>query len=372
MPSLDAVEQELKSFIGRNDRKRAELEARMLQVEQHLTAPRGGTIGGGGDGMDIGFAVAESPELKDFMSTTSRPRSGRITVGSFHKTAIVNATGLNQPLVQAYRGPGIIGPGQQRLTVRDLLPNLPITSNMVEFCKESSFTSNAGMQTAEGDTKGESALGFELLYAPVQTLAHWIPASRQVLDDATALAAYINARLTYLLKLKEEDELLNGSGTGVELSGLVTNATPYDTNRTNVATDSFIDVIGHGLQQVTDESNFEPDAVVLNPRDWETVRQTKTATTLDYIYSDPRSAQTPQIWGVPVVPTKSMARGQFLAGAFGMAAAIWDRNAATVEISREHSDFFVRNMVAILCEERLALTVFRSDALVYGGFPYGS
>jgi hypothetical protein len=67
-----------------------------------------------------------------------------------------------------------------------------------------------------------------------------------------------------------------------------------------------------------------------------------------------------------------MARGQFLAGAFGLATAIWDRDSATVEISREHADFFTRNLVAILVEERLSLTVFRSDALVYAGLPFGS
>jgi hypothetical protein len=48
-----------------------------------------------------------------------------------------------------------------------------------------------------------------------------------------------------------------------------------------------------------------------------------------------------------------MARGQFLVGAFNLAAAIWDRNDATVEISRDHSDFFIRNMCALLAEERL-------------------
>jgi HK97 family phage major capsid protein len=55
-----------------------------------------------------------------------------------------------------------------------------------------------------------------------------------------------------------------------------------------------------------------------------------------------------------------------------MAAAIWDRAGATIEVSREHSDYFVKNMVAILCEERLALSVFRPKALIYGGFPFGS
>ncbi|MGE5113125.1 MAG: phage major capsid protein [Acidobacteriaceae bacterium] len=45
---------------------------------------------------------------------------------------------------------------------------------------------------------------------------------------------------------------------------------------------------------------------------------------------------------------------------------------ATVEVSREHRDFFTKNLVAILCESRLALTVYRPTAFVYGGFPFGS
>jgi HK97 family phage major capsid protein len=351
----------------------SEIKSRVLAIEQKITAP-GSNGGDSGDG-DVGRVVSESAEFKA-MVAGNRSRTGRIAVPSFHqKTAILNASGQNQPLVPPYIRPGITPPAQIRLTVRDLLPQLPVTSNMVEFCRESSFTSAAAMQTAEGAPKGESALAFELKYAPVQTLAHWIPASKQVMDDSQALAAYINSRLTYLLKLKEEDELLNGAGTGTDLSGLIANSTTYDLSYTTTATDTFIDIIGHALAQVEDLSGFSPDAVVMNNRDWHAVTQVKTqgtASSGQYIYSDPHSAEQPRLWGVPVVPTKSMARGQFLAGAFRLAAAIWDRNSATVEISREHDDFFTRNLVAILIEERLALTVFRNDALVYGGFPWGS
>jgi len=370
---LNDLSVEIKAFTDTASYKIDEQNARLLAIEQKLTAPRGGGSDSD-DPNDIGRTVANSAQFKSFKEG-NQGRTGRITVGNFHKTTIVNATGLNQPLVPPYYRPGILMPGLQRLTIRDVLPSFPVNSNMVEYCRESSHTSNAGIQTNEGDTKGESALGFELKFAPVQTLAHWIPASRQVLDDAQALAAYINARLTYLLKLKEEDELLNGTGTGVELSGLVTNATAFDTSYTTVATDTFIDVIGHALEQVTENSNFEPDGIVMNRLDWHTVTLIKTqgtASSGQYIYSDPHNAQTPQLWGVPVIPTKSMPRGQFLVGAFKMAAAIWDRNGATIDISREHADFFTRNLVAILCEERLALTVFRPDALVYGGFPFGS
>jgi HK97 family phage major capsid protein len=373
MEDLTALATELKDFTAKAHGTLEVQNSRLFAIEQALTAPRGG--GGADSGESIGSKVINSDEWKSFRGT-NRKSSGQITVPSFHtKTNIISPGGLNQPLVPPYIRPGVVVPGQQRLTVRDLLPQIPVNSNMVEYCHEASFTSAAAMQTAEGQLKAESAATYELLYSPVQTLAHWIPASRQIMDDAPALAAYINARLIYFLKLKEEDELLNGAGTGTNLNGLINQATAFDTSYTNTATDTYIDVVGHAIAQVLENSNFEADAVIMNTKDWHNISQIKTTGTSSsgqYIYSDPHNAQTPRLWGVPVIPTKSMARGQFLAGNFAMAAAVWDRNSATVELSREHSDFFVRNLVAILVEERLALTVFQPLALVYGGLPFGS
>jgi hypothetical protein len=37
-----------------------------------------------------------------------------------------------------------------------------------------------------------------------------------------------------------------------------------------------------------------------------------------------------------------------------------------LEVSTEHADFFTRNMVAILAEQRLALAVKQAGALTYG------
>jgi HK97 family phage major capsid protein len=91
-----------------------------------------------------------------------------------------------------------------------------------------------------------------------------------------------------------------------------------------------------------------------------------------YITGTPNEAPTPMAWGIPVLVSNSMQQGQFLAGDFNVAAAIWDRNDATVEISREHADFFTRNLAAVLAEERITLTVFREKALIFGGFPFGS
>jgi HK97 family phage major capsid protein len=260
-----------------------------------------------------------------------------------------------------------------------LLPQFRTVSNSIEVPKETSYTNNAAPQYSAGAyenvLKAESALSFSLTPTPVSTVAHWIPASRQILDDAPGLQGYVDSRLMFGLKLKEEAELLNGSGIQGHLSGLVTNATAYDTAYTDTNSDTFLDVIRHAMTQI-EVNEMTPDAVILNPKDTARVQLTKESGTGissgQYIWGNPHTGVGPSVWGLPIVSTSSMTEGQFLVGAFQMAAAIWDRQDASVEVSREHSDFFTRNMVAILCEERLALTVFRSDALIYGGFPFGS
>lgn len=370
---LEAISSELKSFIGRQSKARSEIESRLLGVEQRATAHGGGPSFGGED--SIGAQVLASDGFQ--MMTKGAKSTGQIRIGNFHKVVtLTNATqNTSQPLVGPYRVPGIVFPGQQRLVVRDLLPQYPANSNLITFAKESAYTNSAAPQTGEGNTKPQSDFTFTLSTAAVQTIAHWVAASRQLLEDAQQLEAYINGRLLYGLKLIEENQLLNGDGTGQNLSGLITNATTMDATVTLTASDTFIDVIRRGITQLQLNSNLAPDGIILNPRDWETIQLTKTTGTAlngTYIFSTPHEIGAENLWGYPVVITKSMPVSQFLIGNFSSAAAIWDRNDATVELSREHSDYFTRNLCALLCEERLALTVFRPTSLLFGGFPFGS
>lgn len=363
---------EIKTALGKQETSLGEQAARLMAIEQKLTAP-GGRPGPDADENSIGQMLIKSDGFKA-LKAGSRS-TGAISVGALHrKDGIINATGLDQPLVGMYRVPGIVTPGLQRLTIRDLLPAFPVNSNLIAFARETSFTNAAAPQPGENMVKAESALTFALLNAPVQTIAHWVPASRQIIEDAPALEAYVNARLIYGLKLHEEQQLLSGDGVGNDLSGLILNSTAFDTSKT-ISSDTFIDTIARAIEQVNADSNLEADGIILNHTDWSQILLLKTVGTASsgqYIFANPHVSAPASLWGLPVVPTKSMSRGNFLVGSFRMSGAIWDRDDATVELSREHADFFIRNMVAILCEERLALTIYRPEGLVYGSFPFGS
>lgn len=351
---------ETKSAIEKLAEKATTLTDKCLELEQKLSARSDDSSK---SVQTIGEMFVASADWKSMQSR--RAGSARLDL----KTAIVNATGQNQPLVAADRLQGIITNPNRVFTIRDLIPVGRTSSNLIEYTKENVFTNNAGGQYAspafENVTKPESGITFTLESEAVRTLAHWIPVSKQVLDDSPMLQSFIEGRLQYGLKLEEEDQLLNGDGTGSNLSGILDsgNFTAYTRAQTG---DTNIDTLRRAITQAA-LSEFMADTIVINTADWEAIELTK-ATDGQYVWTNPAIGNAPQMWGKRVVATNAITAGTFLVGAFAMGAQIWDRQQASVTVSLENSDNFVKNMVTILAEERLALTVYRPAAFISGSF----
>jgi HK97 family phage major capsid protein len=373
--AVNALGNDVHAFIKEHKSETIETNERLTQVEQRLSKSTVYANGGDDQPQSIGAKVIEAEQFKAFIAQGQR-NSGRIPVGSFFptKSTILSDGYLfslpaRVPTIQAVYLP---------LRVRDLLTASPCGSNTVEFVRETGATNAAAPQgygsspqVYEGVTKAESAIVFELVAQPVVTLAHWIPASRQVLDDSAALSNFLNRRMLYFLKLKEEDELLNGTGVGGDLDGLMHAASIYQGPSPIPPGETKLDSIRRGIGQV-EAAGFSATGVVVNPIDWTAISLIKTVGTAssgEYIYSDPHAAGPPSVWGRPLVVSSKMAAGSFLVGDFSTAGAeLWDRMQSTVEISREHADFFVTNKIACLVEERLALTVYQANAFVAGNF----
>lgn len=353
------MEAETKAAIEKLSTTAVELTDKCLALERKMAA--GAEQAAEKNPETPGELLVKSEGFKAMQSRTGT--RARVEV----KTAIVNATGQNQPLVPDMRVPGIVANPNRVLTIRDLIPVGRTTSNLIQFAKENVFTNNAGPQYSspnrENVTKPESGITFTLANAPVVTLAHWIPVSRQVLDDAPQLQSYVNGRLMYGLKLEEEDQLLNGDGTGSNISGILDSGNFTAYNR-GVTGDTAIDTLRRAITQGA-LSNYSMDTIVLNPADWEEIELTK-ATDGQYILANPQSMLGPQLWGRRVVATNSITAGTFLVGAMAMGAQIWDRMDASVQISYEDGDNFKKNMATLLAEERLALTIYRPTAFISG------
>ncbi|RZI58089.1 MAG: phage major capsid protein, partial [Zymomonas sp.] len=179
------------------------LETRSTDIEQKMAARRGG--GGGDAAKSLGQMVAESDDVKNFVERSGAKGSVRIVV----QNAITSAAGSGGDLISPQRDTEIVGIPRRQMTVRQLLQVGRTTSNSIEYARQLARTNNAAV-VAETLQKPESNYTWELDDAPVRTIAHWVPVSRQAMDDIPQLQSEIDGELRYGLDLAEELELLKG------------------------------------------------------------------------------------------------------------------------------------------------------------------
>lgn len=361
---------EHRKFLEENfARDRARLDA----IEQRLQSPHPAAGGGTKSIVTPGDHVAKS-RLVELVKSTGR---GIVQLDcSFHapmESKAITISGVGRAttgVVPLERLPGIVPGPRRRLTIADLIRRRPIDAGAVDFVRENVFTNNASPQE-EGQAKAESSLTFTAVSSIVRTIAHWMAASRQVLDDFEGLRDFIDRTLVYGLRLREEQEILIGDGLGEHLNGICTQAASYAGTYAQ-AGDTKIDTLRHAILELQDQDETA-DFVVLNPRDWhdiELIKEEAGGTNKGrYILHDPITGalEAGRLWGLTVVVSRTMPAGKFLLGDSAQ-AMVFERLPVTVEASTEHADYFVKNLVAIRAEERIALVVYRPSAFLYGSF----
>lgn len=265
--------------------------------------------------------------------------------------------------------------GQRATRVRDLFPVATTNNNLIDFFRVMGFNENDGKGSAatvpdrDGGTFGmkpKSTLNFQPAQAPVRTIAHWEAAHRNVIQDVPQLQSTINNELLYGLGLVEDEQILRGDGLGENLLGVLN--TPGIQNYVAGGGELKADSL-RKAQTLSVIANFPSTGYVLHPNDWEDIELDKGTTNDHYrIVTSIAVGAEQRVWRLPVVETPAMNEGIFLSGAFGTGAQLYDRQAANVRIAEQHSDFFVRNAVVILVEERLGLAVKRPESFVRGVF----
>lgn len=305
-------------------------------------------------------SLGEQVIADESVQAVMKSRDGRARVNV--KTITGLTAGAGGVFVRPERQAGLIVVPNRRLTVRDLLTPGRTSSSSIEYVRETGFT-NAAAIVAETAQKPESNITFDLIMTAVATIAHWVQASKQILADAPQLQSYIDGRLRYGLDFKEEAQLLKGSGVGGNLNGIYTQATAYVAPFTLTGATN-IDVLRLAMLQA-ELALYPATGIVLHPANWAHIELSKDLENR-YLFANPQAIVGPTLWGLPVVPTQALAAQEFLIGAFKLGAQIFDREDATVLISTEDRDNFVKNMVTILCEERLGLAVYRPEAFIKG------
>jgi len=342
MATIGKVSTDTKAALDTIGTQQRELADRLLQLEQKGLTQAPETKAD----ESWGGQLIKASAFADFVG--GRTQKARVEVKN-------TLTGSNTT-VAPDRRPGIVPGAFQMLTIESLLNSTTTTSNAVEFTKENVFTNNAA-EAAEGSAKAESSLTWTLVNMPVSTVAHWIKISRQLAMDNTALAAYVNNRMTYGVNRKVETQLVSGDGTAPNISGM------FDTG--NFTAHGYADAsLGSTLKKLvlirkmiadTWAAGYPAEAILLNPADFAQIEIDLLTTAAGQVRVAVDAAGVMRLWGVPVVQSVGVTADTVAVGAFSQAYTLYNREGVVVEMSESDSDNFTKNLITIRAERRLAL-----------------
>lgn len=264
------------------------------------------------------------------------------TVQSSPAAAVDFATTFDRNVVTAPR---------TALVIRDLFGAERISGSTLVYLVEGAME-GAPAVTAEGAEKPQ--IHFADPTPKTVTLAKiacHIKESDEYVDDYAFLASAINGRLLYQLGLVEQNKLVTDllGTSGIQTGTYAANATASD----------IADAILQAAMDVQSGSGFAADAIVLNPADWYTLRVGKYNNGAYYGGGYFGDQSIPSLWGIPVCVSTAVASGTIVVGAFKTCGSVVSRDGVSVEAANTNEDDFVKNLITIRAEERMALAVRR-------------
>lgn len=260
--------------------------------------------------------------------------------------------------------PGILD--QQPLAVAQLFAQGTTSNLTVRYIQEDSYT-NAATAVAEGGTKQEATLNVSEVDATVRKIAVWTKVTDEMLADFEQISSYINGRLAYMVQSLEDNHLLNGTGNSNQIKGVLNFSGIQTVSGAVNPADGILKAIAY-VRGANGVGFGEPTAIVINPKDWFLLKQSKDGNGQYYgggpfsgIYGQGMYSNVYNMWGLPCIVTTSIAQGTALVGDFRNAAMLFRRMGLTVESTNSNEDDFKNNLVMIRAEERLTLAVFQPN-----------
>jgi HK97 family phage major capsid protein len=335
--------------------ERAELEkeaARWAVLREGLKDHLGQSVG-------KQFVSSRDYELAVLEMKTGATRGDKLTMSAAVRVetkAVLteSASGIVQPSIRPpvpvlFRQP----------TIAALMPQPPgITGNTVRTPVETTST-NVAAPVAEGGLLAESTLVITQVDEPLRRVGEALPVSAEMFADAGQLQVWIDQQLMTHVGVAEDDQLLNGNGSGANLTGIL--------NRSGLAADQArgadtnADALLKQMVNIWTATFLAPDAVIINPAQFQSMALDKDSAGFYKVFAPTTPADAP-IWRMRVVVTPAIAAGTALVGAFGLGGQVYRRQAVTIEASDSHSDYFGRDVIALRATERVGLGILRPAA----------
>jgi len=258
----------------------------------------------------------------------------------------------------------IIPVADDRLGVRDLLSVEAISGNALTYFVMGAVEGTPAI-TEEGAEKPQIHPTYTAKTESLKKIAAHLKETDELLNDAPYLESVVRGRGIKAVKDAIEAYLIS---------------TILGTSGINVSVNSGIsfDNLLKAKMAVLADTGFEPDAVVINPADLQTLLLAKDGgNSGQYLMGGPAYAPYGNgaygaylpIWGMKVVASSKITAGTAIVGAFKDGASLVSKQdeGFRVEVANQNEDDFVKNMITVRIEERVleAVRVPGAFAKVY-------
>jgi len=257
--------------------------------------------------------------------------------------------------------------------MRDIMSIGTTQKDRIPVVKQANYEDGV-LYKAENTASNQSDFDLVETYVNVERLCTHMIVSKDLLDDVPALTSFITNHMPKRVKTLEDQQILFGSGTTPQIQGITGVATAFAAGSfaTAIPAANEIDVLRVALANLN-VAFYSPSAILMHPTDVAIIDTLKTSSTREYLgnnYLVSRDSSTGlmSIAGIPIIQNTAMTAGYFCIGDFNDAAEIVDRKKLTIQMSDSHSDYFIKNMICISFEERIALPIYYNGAFCYGQF----
>lgn len=296
----------------------------------------------------VSGATVAAPEFKANTDTHQTPASLAPWLTEYDRT-----------VVRAFRRP----------VVSDLFGTGTLSGNAITYLVEGSVE-GAFATVAAGGAKPQLHMTDPTARTDaLKKIAGFLKFTDEMAEDAPFWVSEINNRGLYLLALAEENQLLNGPGTGSTIEGLL-NRSGVQTETAADNTDN-ADALFRAMTKVQTATGLSPDGIVINPADYQALRLGKDGNGQYFgggyfqgQYGNGGVDEQPPLWGLRTIVSPAVSAGTAIVGAFGTAATVYRKGGVRVESTNSHDDDFTNNLLTTRIEERVALAVRIPSAFV--------
>lgn len=328
-----------------------------LEAEPQSDEPARKMVHGDGqtERKSLGQRFVESASFKGYQEGKVSLKDIKADFDVELKTLITEAAGFAPPVVRTGE---VVPYAVEPVRFFNIMPKGQTGAAAVTYMEETTRTQAAAAATEGTGAYGESTFALEEKSVTVQNIGHLVRVTDQQIEDVPQMQDLIDTELRAGLLEILDTYAISGSGSSPVPLGIL--------NKTGIISrpadgDQLADAAYKAMTDVMVTGKANASIVLVHPLDWQTLRLERTDDGV-YIWGNPSTIGPETLWGLPVVKSTRITKGQAMIGDLQTFGKYFERRGILVEMTDSHDTNFAYGIKAIRATVRGCFRWSRASA----------